>query len=165
MPNLLETGRIINTHGVHGEVKLEPWADSPDFLKRFSRLYLPDTPYRVLSCRTHGRFCIVALEGVNTVEDAMKLKNRPVFVDRAEANLPEGSFFIADILGFDVYDLRTARVIGKLAEVLELPAGNVYRVDGPVETLIPARPEFTRGVDFDSKTLTVETIPGMGDEE
>ena len=72
------------------------------------------------------------------------------------------SFFQADLIGFSVFDTRVGAVIGTLAEILSLPAGDIYRVQGKNgDILIPARPEFTRGIDPDTRTLTVETIPGL----
>ncbi|MDY3286822.1 MAG: ribosome maturation factor RimM [Eubacteriales bacterium] len=164
MPDLLDAGAIINTHGVRGDVKVDPWADSPDFLTQFRTLYIDGQPRRVVSARVHTRFVLIHFEGVDTVEDAMKLRGRTVYFDRADAKLPEGTYFLADIIGFDVFDLRKNAVIGRLAELLPLPAGDVYRVESAGgDILIPARPEFTRGIDPASRTVTVETIPGMGD--
>ncbi len=166
MPSLLEAGAIINTHGVRGEVKVDPWADSPDFLTRFKTLYIDEKPYRVVSARVHTRFVLIRFEGVDTVEDAMRLRGRTLCFDRADAKLPEGTYFLADIIGFDVFDRRKNAVIGRLAELLSLPAGDVYRVESARgDILIPARPEFTRGVDPAAHTIAVETIPGMGDDE
>ena len=162
MTDYLEAGRIINTHGVRGELKVEPWADSPDFLLQFGTFYVDGVPCRVISSRVHTRFVLIRFAGVDTVEDAMRFKGRTLCFARADAKLPENTFFQADVIGFSVFDLRTNAVIGTLAEILSLPAGDIWRVAGKTgDILIPARPEFTRGVDPDTRTLTVETIPGM----
>ena len=162
MSDYLEAGRIINTHGVRGEVKVEPWADSPDFLLRFKTFWVDGTAYPVVSARVHTRFVLIRFEGVETVEDAMRLKGRTLCFARADAKLPAGTFFQADLIGFSVFDTRVGAVIGTLAEILSLPTGDIYRVQGKNgDILIPARPEFTRGIDPDTRTLTVETIPGM----
>ena len=75
----LEIGKIINTHGVRGEVKLEPWADSPQQLKTLKNLWLDSRALPILECRVHGRFVIVKLEGVDSVEAAMD----PSFPERS----------------------------------------------------------------------------------
>ena len=162
MTEFLEAGRIINTHGVRGELKVEPWADSPEFLLRFKTLSIDGAAYAVTSARVHTRFVLLCLSGVGSVEDAMRLKGRVLHFARADAPLPEGTFFQADLIGCEVFDLRRNAVIGRLAEILELPAGSVYRVSGEKgDILIPERPEFTRGFDPEAHRLTVETIPGM----
>ena len=162
MSDYLEAGRIVNTHGVRGEVKVEPWADSPDFLLQFRTFWVDGAPCRVVSSRVHTRFVLIRFAGVDTVEDAMRFKGRTLCFARADAKLPENTYFQADLIGFSVFDRRTNAVIGTLAEILSLPAGDIYRVEGRNgDILIPARPEFTRGVDLAAHTLTVETIPGM----
>ncbi len=162
MNEYLEAGRIINTHGVRGELKVEPWADSPEFLTQFKTLYIDGTAYAVRSARVHTRFVLLALAGIESIEDAMRLKGRILHFARCDAPLPEGTFFQADLIGCDVFDLRRGICIGKLREILELPAGSIYCVAGEKgDILIPERPEFTRGFDPDTQTLTVETIPGM----
>ena len=93
-PNrFLEIGKIINTHGVRGEVKLEPWADSPQQLSTLRNLWLGEKALHIRACRVHGRFVIMKLEGVDSVEDAMALKGRVVRASREELPLPEGSSY------------------------------------------------------------------------
>ena len=157
----IEAGRIVNTHGVQGEVKIEVWLDSPQFFKSFKRLALADgTEMRVLSARAHKGFVIARLEGVEDVNAAMALKNRTVSVRREDAKLPKGVFFLQDILGARVVD-EEGRDIGVLADVLETPAANVYVVRGEREHLIPAVPEFIKKTDAESGIVTVHLIEGM----
>ena len=87
----LEAGRIVNTHGVRGEVKIEPWADDAAFLTRFRRFYLDGKPVAVRSCRVHKSMCIALLEGVDDVNAAMPLKGKVIFIDRDDAKLPKGT--------------------------------------------------------------------------
>ena len=78
----LEAGKIVNTHGVRGEVKIQPWADSAEFLRDFHTLYLDGAPVRVLRSRVHKNMLIAALEGVDTVDAAMVLKNKVLSIRR-----------------------------------------------------------------------------------
>ena len=157
----IEAGRIVNTHGVQGEVKIEVWLDSPQFFKSFKRLSLADgTEKKILSARAHKGFVIAKLEGVEDVNAAMALKNRIVSVRREDAKLPKGAFFLQDILGARVVD-EDGREIGVLEDVLETPASNVYVVKGELEHLIPAVPEFIKKTDADAGLITVHLIEGM----
>ena len=158
---LIEAGRIVNTHGVQGEVKIESWLDSPQFLKSFKRLYLgAEQELRVISARVHKDFVIARLEGVDDVNAAMALKNRTVSIRREDAKLPKGAFFLQDILGARVVD-EEGREIGVLEDVMETPASNVYVVRGETEHLIPAVPEFIKKTDADAGVVTVHLIGGM----
>ena len=155
----LEAGKITNTHGVRGEVRITPWADSAQFLRRFSVFYINEKPVRVLSTRVHKTQLIAKLEGVDDVNAAMELKNRVICIDRADAHLPEGRFFVQDLLGLPVHE-DDGTALGTLADVLELPQGNVYVVRGEREILIPDVPEFVLNVDAE-RGLTVHLIEGM----
>ena len=156
----LEAGRIVNTHGVRGEVKIQPWADSPEFLLGFRTLYLGETPVKVRAARVHKSMVIAALEGVADVNAAMALKGRVVSIRRTDAKLPAGEFFIQDILGAEVRT-ESGESLGRLADVLDLPGGNVYVVRGEREILIPAVPEFVLKTDPEAGVITVRLIEGM----
>ena len=155
----LEAGKITNTHGVRGEVRITPWADSAQFLRRFSVFYIDEKPVRVVSSRIHKSQLIAKLEGVDDVNAAMGLKNRVICIDRADARLPKGRFFVQDLLGLPVRGDDGAD-LGTLADVLELPQGKVYVVRGDREILIPDVPEFILNVDAE-EGLTVHLIEGM----
>ncbi len=158
----LETGEIVNTHGVRGEVKILPWSDSPDFLCQFKTLYIDGKGVRVNSAKVHKNMVLAALEGVDSVESAMKLKGKVVSIDREDAYLPAGRHFLADLIGLRVLDAATGEELGKLTEVLTPPAHPVYRVTGGErEYLIPAVPAFIAETDIDGGILRVTLIEGM----
>ena len=156
----LEAGEIVSTHGVRGEVKILPWTDSVDFLRRFKTLYINETPYTVTHSFAHKGCMIAALEGIDDVNAAMALKGRTVCFARADARLPKGSFFLADLLGAQVVTEEGAPV-GELVDIIENPTQNVYVVRGESEHLIPAVPEFIRSCDTENGVVTVHLIEGM----
>ena len=155
----LEAGKIVNTHGVHGEVRIVPWADNAEFLRRFRTFYIDGTAYKVLRSRVHKSQLIAALEGVEDVNAAMALKNRVVSIDRDDAKLPEGRYFVQDLIGLAVKSDDGAE-LGQLSEVLDLPQGQVYVVKGEREILIPDVPEFILNIDPETG-ITVHLIEGM----
>ena len=158
---LIEAGRIVNTHGVRGEVKIEVWLDSPQFFKSFKRLVLETgEEKKILSAKTQKGFVIAALEGVGDFNAAMALKGKTVSVYRADAALPHGAFFLQDIIGAKVVD-EDGNEIGTLTDVMETPASNIYVVTGQTEHLIPAVPEFIKKTDADAGVITVHLIEGM----
>ena len=156
----VEAGEIVNTHGVAGEVKIDVWLDSPEFMKRFKRCYIDGKEMSILSSRAHKSFLLAALEGVEDVNAAMRLKGKRVLIRREDAKLPEGSFFVQDLIGAVVTD-ESGREIGRLKEVMESPASLIYVVQGESEHLIPAVPEFVLSADPESGVITVRLIEGM----
>jgi len=156
----LEAGKIVNTHGIKGEVKIQPWADTPEFLLEPQHIYIEKKPVKILSGRVHKGMLIAVLEGVEDINAAMSLKNKLVYINRDEIKLEDGEFFIQDIIGASVVTEDGAEV-GKLSDVLELPGGNVYEVRGEREILIPAVPEFVLEVDIPNMRIVVRLIEGM----
>ncbi len=159
----LEAGEVVSTHGVRGEVKIYPWADSPAFLLDFDTLYLDGKPYPVESIRVHKAVVLAKLRGVDTVEAAQALRGRVVTVDRSGLEPPEGSVFIADLLGLPVY--AGEEEIGRVADVLTLPGNDVYVVRGEHEYMIPAVAEFLQEVDVERGLVRVRLIQGMRTDE
>lgn len=160
MESYLKIGKIINTHGIKGEVKIEPWTDDAQFLSRFKLFYIDGKPYRLLSGRVHKDYLIAQIEGVSDVNSAMVLKNKIVCGNRRDVKLEKGRFFIQDIIGATVKD-ETGAELGKLTEVLDLPASKVYVVSGEREILIPAVDQFILKTDVEAGIITVRLIDGM----
>jgi len=160
----LEVGKVTATHGVMGEVRVQPWADSPEFLCRFKTLYVDKThwPIEVERARVHKNMVILKFHGVTDVPSALAMRNAVLYVDRNDVQLPEGSFFLSDIYGLEVRDAKTGAALGKVEDILTLPAGNVYVVrGGERELMIPAVPEFIAETDVDGGYLLVNLIEGL----
>ena len=160
----LEIGKITNAHGVMGEVKVQPWCDSPEFFCQFKTLYVDEThwPVKVERARPHKNMVIVKLEGVTNMNGALALRNAVLHIDRKDVNLPEGSFFLADIEGLEARDAQTGEVLGKIAEVLTLPANNVYVIrGGKRELMIPAVPAFVAETNVEEGFIRINMIEGI----
>ena len=156
----LEVGRIVNTHGIQGEIKLQPWADSPEFVLEFKTIYIDGAPVKIMRGRVHKSMVILKLEGFDDVNAAMRLKNKVAYIDRDDAGLEDGEFFIQDIIGASVVD-EDGNSLGVLDDVLDMPAGSVYVVKGGREILIPAVDEFILSTDAENGVITVRLIEGM----
>ncbi|MBQ6431973.1 MAG: 16S rRNA processing protein RimM [Oscillospiraceae bacterium] len=161
---LLETGEIVSTHGIRGEVKILPWADAPDFLLQFKTLYLNGRPYEVESSRVHKTCVLAKLRGIDTPEKAMLLRGQTVSVDREGLTLPAGTVFIADLIGCRVLD-DNGTEIGKIKDVLTMPASDVYVIQGEKSYMIPAVKEFVREINVAEGFVKVHLIEGMATDE
>ena len=83
----LEAGKIVNTHGIAGEVKIIPWADGPEFLLDFDTLYIDGKPMDVQRARVHKNCVLAKLAGIDDINEAMKLKEKVVSIHRDDAKL------------------------------------------------------------------------------
>ena len=158
----LEAGQIVNTHGIRGELKIMPWADSPEFLCGFDTLYMEGRPVKVLSARPHKTMVLATLEGVDTVEKAMKLKGKILSIDRTDVELPDGRHFLADLMGLRVLNAADGAELGIIADILTPPAHEVYVVRGSgTEYMIPAVDAFLAETNVEGGYIKVNLIEGM----
>ena len=157
----LEAGEIVTTHGVRGEVKVLPWADSPEFLLDFKRVIIGTKEYKVEQCRVQKSCNLVKLSGVNDMEQAQLLRGKTVKVYREDA--PEGLIFAAELIGMEVY--CQDRHIGCVSDVLDYPGNKVYVVKGEYEYMIPAVKQFILYTDMEQNRMQVSLIEGMRTDE
>ena len=160
----LEVGKVTSTHGVMGEVRVQPWADSPEFLCQFKTLYVDQAhwPIKVERALVHKNMVILKFEGITDVPSALSMRNAILYIDRADAKLPKGSFFLADLMGLEVRDAQSGQVLGKIADIMNLPANNVYVVrGGERELLIPAVPQFIAETNVEDGYLRVNMMEGL----
>lgn len=161
MNDLVELGRIVGAHGVRGELRADNWLE-PALWEGLETLLVNGVEYPLRGARPHKGFMLLTLGGVEDMDGALALRGRALTVPRSALRLREGQFLYRDLYGFTVFDLRSDGPIGTLKEVRESPASLLYvvEIEGR-EALIPAVPAFDRGVDFETRTLRVETIEGM----
>lgn len=167
MKEYLEAGKIINKRGLAGELKIESYCDTPQAFCSFTRVFLDDSGKdmrKVLSAKVYREWVYLKIEGVTSAELADKLRGKSVYINRNDMIIGEDSVFIDDILGLDVINADNGRIYGKLDEVFNSGASDIYRVtNGKNEYLIPAVDEFIVEIDFE-KGIFIRPIPGMVDD-
>lgn len=167
----LELGRIVSTHGVRGEVRVQYWCDDADFACSFSTLYFDangEKPVRVLGARPHGNVVLMKLEGVESVEQANLLRNQVLYMARKDAKIPDGVDFIADLLGCDVLDAQQPeKRYGTLTDVTSNGANEVWEVtaDNGAKYLLPAVPLIVKRKDAANNRVYISPIKGIFDDE
>lgn len=164
----IETGKIVGTHGVRGEMRAEVWSDSPETLKALPHLYFDEgkTEVRLVSRRIHKKMLLITVEGVDSIDAAEKLRGKLLYLNREDVKLREGQRFIADLVGLTAVDGSTERVYGTLTEVFATGANDVYRIvdDDGREYLFPAVPHMIKGVNDEMGTIELLPIPGIFDD-
>ena len=163
----IECGRVVNTHGCHGGIKIESWCNSPEELSVLNRLYFKsETGYsesKVLRASVYKQFVVATLNNVNSMDEALALKGATVYAAREDFELEEGEYFIADLTGIDVIDASNGKKYGTLVEVINRGASDIYVVNTQNgERMVPVVPEFVDHVDIESG-IYVTPIEGMLD--
>ena len=167
MKKYLEAGKLINTHGVRGELKMDAWCDNLTDYAKVPVFYLKDDgefPLEVEKIRPFGKFLLVKFKGVDDMDAALKHKNKIIYVDRSNLKLPEGAVFLADIIGLDAIDAKTGDVFGKVRDISDKGSGNLYEIElltGGV-CLVPAVDFFIKKIDLE-KGVFVNVIEGLCD--
>ena len=168
MKQFLEIGKIVSTRGIKGEVRVQPWSDSPDFLCEFDTLYLDEGKKAIEIERSfvQKNVVVMKLKGVDTVEKAQDMRNKILFMDRNDVELCEGSYFVQDLLGLSVMDADNNAEIGSLCDVTETGANDVYHIkSGEKEYLIPAIPDVIEKIDLDGGKMYIHKMKGLFDED
>ena len=163
----LEAGKIVNTHGIRGEVKIMPYCDSPELLAEFDRLFIGKNhdEINIVNSRVFKNMVIAKLEGTDTLEAANKLRNKMLYMHRDDLELDETTFFIQDLIGMTVKDADSDIVYGEISDVLQTGANDVYVIkDNDKEYLIPAIPDVIISTDIDADIMTIRPLEGLFDE-
>ena len=165
----LDTGRIVGTHGIKGEVRIEPWSDSPEFLCAFKKLYLDEkgTDFIEVKCRPHKNIALVTVRGVDSIEKADELRGKILYIDRGDVRLAEGAHFVQDIIGLKVTDADTGEVYGTVRDVLKTGSNDVYEMQGADKKLfyIPVIPDIIVRPDIEGGAVYIRPMKGLFDDE
>ena len=160
MKRYLEVGKINNTHGIKGELKLT--------LKQFDVLYLDDKgekPIKVLSVRPQKNTAIIKLESIDTIERAEQLKGRILYCNRDDAEIDENANYIADLIGCYVVDIDTEEEYGRVDDVLNYGSCDIYDIESwGKHTLIPAIPDIVKEINTKYQVIRIKKMKGLFDE-
>lgn len=162
-------GKILNAHGIRGELKVEPLTDNPERYKILEQVYLEDrkknyTLYDVEFVRFHKGNVLIKLAGIDDMDAAKLVKNQHLAINKSDRMpLEEGAYYIDDLIGLQVFE--DDRPIGVLKDVLQPGANDVYVLDSTIypDLYIPALKSVILSVDLENKRMDVRLPKGLVD--
>jgi 16S rRNA processing protein RimM len=164
---LFALGRIVKTHGIHGEVQVYPYSDVESFFDHkdvfVQGKYGDKVPQRVLKARTKkGQGVILTLEGVVDRTQAGSFVGKEIFMDRAKLSpLAEGEYYCHELEGLTVISAE-GEELGILSDILATGAHDVYVVKGDRgEILVPAVEQMVIEIDLENGVMKVDLPPGL----
>ena len=165
----LDSGKIVGTHGIKGEVRIEPWCDSPEFLCAFKKLYLDENgqTFVEVKSRPHKNITLAKIKGVDTIEEAEKFRGKVVYINRDDITLDEGVNFVQDLIGLEVKDAENGTVYGKITDVLRTGANDVYEItdSNNKKYLAPVIEDVVEEIDVDGGYVLIHPMKGIFDDE
>ena len=167
MQKRLEVGQIVNTFGIKGEIKVTPFTNDirrfDDLKKVYVKTRKESKLYNVENARYHKNMVLLKLKGINTPEEAEMLRNAFLEVDREDAiPLEEGTYFIADLLGLEVYT-DEGKLLGRVEDIYNTGSKDIYVIKDELgkQVLLPGIDEVIKEVDLNNGKIIVHLIPGL----
>ena len=162
----IKVGRIVNAHGIRGEVRVQPRDGDPYFLTEFDTFYIDGKPVSPTASHVHKSLVLMKFPGVDDMNAALTWKDKDLYIRREYADLEDDECFDDELLGMEVYDAATGALLGELRRVDPYPAHKVYTVKGEKEYLIPAvKGAFIHSVDLDANRMEVHVWEGLATDE
>lgn len=161
----LRVGQIVNTHGIRGGLKVLPLTDYDERFEELKWVYIEglEEKFYITSLQYQKNNLIITFKGYQDINQVEKFKGKYLIIDETQRRqLPEDTYYIADILGLEVYTVE-GDFLGKIKDVLQAGSNEVYLIEaaGGKEIMIPAVKEFVPEIDLENKRITVKPIEGM----
>ncbi|HCC34576.1 MAG TPA: 16S rRNA processing protein RimM [Ruminococcaceae bacterium] len=165
----IETGRVVGTHGIAGELRVQPWSDTPEFLLGFSSFFLDSqglTKIETVSSRVHGNIVLMKVKDVGSIEAAERLRGKILYLNRRDITLEPGAHFIQDLIGLPVFHAETGERLGEISDVSKTGANDVWHIAKDASVwLIPVIPDVVRSVDVEGGRVEIIPLRGIFDDE
>ncbi len=162
MQDKFEIGKIVNTFGIKGEVKVIPYTDDIEQFKKIKNIYVNNDVMEIESVRYHKNTIILKFKGIDTMNDAENIRNSILKIQRTKKKLPQNTYYITDLIGVDVYTDED-KLLGKVKDIYNTGANDIYIVETSEnkEILLPAIKEVIKKVDIENKKIIVHILKGL----
>ncbi|EOR27408.1 MULTISPECIES: ribosome maturation factor RimM [Clostridium] len=165
MRDILRVGKIVNTHGLKGEVKVIALTDDPKRYNDLDFVLIDGVERKIQGCKFQKDRVIVKIEGIDSIEEAEKYKNKYMEIPREYAvPLEEDTYYIADIIGCNVYD-TSGKSLGEVYDVIQTKNNDVYWIRKPKELLIPVLLEIVTDINIDNRKIIIKPVGEWQDED
>lgn len=167
MQEYFEIGQIVNTSGLKGVVKVNPFTDDISRFEELKKVFIEKnkelTEYEIEEVRYHKNQVLLKFKNIDSIEEAEKFRNCYIKISRKDAKeLPEDTYFIVDLIDTNVY-LENNEYVGKIIDVFSTGSNDVYVIkrEENSDLLIPAIKDVVKSVDIKNKKMIINLIKGL----
>ena len=161
----LKVGKIVNTHGLKGEMKVIALTDNPRRFDYLDYVIIDGKEINIENCKYQKDRVIVKLEGIDRIEDAEKMKEKFMEVERENAvELEEDCYFLSDLRECTVFDTN-GKELGRIFEVIQTKNNDVYWIKKPTELLIPVLKDIVIDINMEERKITIRPVGEWMDED
>ena len=160
--NLIYVGKIVNTHGIKGEVRLLSNFEEKDLVfKKNFKVYVGDESERLIinSYRPHKQFDMLTFKGINDINDVLKYKGKKVYIDKEDLHLKEDEYLLEDLIGMNI--ICDKEVLGVVSDIYEAPQGKLLYITFAKNYYIPYNNNYIKEIDVKKKEIHTENIKGL----
>lgn len=169
LKQFLEAGQIVGTHGVRGEMRVQPWCDSPEVFCTLKTVYMDENGKQAVKVKSRPQknMVLMKMDGVDSIPEAEALRNKVVYLNRKDLKLEKGAYFIDDIIGSTVVDVDSGAELGELFDVSSTGSNDVFhmRLKDGQEILIPKIDEVVKEIDIEKGIVKIFVIKGLLEDD
>ena len=161
----IKIGKIVNTVGLKGEVKVYNYSDSIEIYETIESIYVEDRLTVIENVRAQKNMVILKLEGADDRNAAEALRGKELYITEDDLpELPEGQYYVRDLIGMSVTE-EDGNMLGHITDVLQNTAQDIFEVESEngKKLLIPKVDQFVLDIDAEKREITVRLIEGMLD--
>lgn len=167
MQEYFEIGQIVNTSGLKGVVKINPFTDDVSKFEDLKKVFIEKNKelieYEIEEVRYHKNQVLIKFKTIDSIEEAEKFRNCYIKIARKDAKeLPEDTYYIVDLIGLEVYSNDNV-FIGNVIDVFPTGSNDVYVIkrDGNTDLLVPAIKDVIENIDIKNKKMIINLIEGL----
>lgn len=167
MTNYLELGQIVNTFGIKGMVKVNPFTDDVNQFKNFKSIYVKSKniikEYQIDEVKFHKQMVLIKFKGIDNPDDANLLRNSYLVVDRKDVEkLAQDTYYIVDMIGLQVYT-EEGSLLGTLEDIYNTGSNDIYvvKTEKGKEILLPAIADVIKKIDMENKMIIIHLMEGL----
>ena len=160
--NLIYIGKLVNTHGLKGEVRLiSDFKYNQDVFKINNNIYINENKYTINSYRKHKMFDMITLNEINDIDSALELKGYSVYINKDEYKF--NGYLDEELIGLEVYDNNIYK--GKIVDIYKTNTNDLLVIEGNKRHMIPNIDAFVNKVDLDNNKIYINYIKGLDNED